>query len=85
MEAKVLKVGDECPQCGGTLKPARVPTDAEFAHASDRENPVALPGNSDSASPEQRKELGALHRCMTCGYQARFQAKTPAAAPQPVL
>lgn len=73
-----LKRGDACPRCGGSFKAARVPTDAEHAKAFDRENPTALPEFSDTASPDQRAELGALHRCMTCGYQTRFPVDAPA-------
>jgi rRNA maturation endonuclease Nob1 len=68
-----LKAGDACPACGGELKPARVASDADYSKAFDRENPVTLPPGTDTASPEQRAELGALHRCSTCGYQARFK------------
>lgn len=80
MEPKDLKRGDTCPNCGGSFKAARVPTDADFARATDRENPQALPGNSDTASPAQRAELGALHRCQSCEYATRFVVEKPAPA-----
>ncbi len=73
MEPKVLKRGDACPACGGTLRPARVPSDDEYRKAFDRENPIALPPGSDTASPDQRADLGQLFRCQSCGYQHRFK------------
>lgn len=76
MPAKELKRGDPCPNCRGELKPAYVPTDEEFARAVDKENPVALPLGADTANTKQREELGELHRCTTCGYQARFPQTT---------
>ena len=78
MKVVELTRGDACPACHGELKPAYVPTDEELRKASDRENPVALPVGADSATKEQREELGELHRCTTCGYVTRFAA---AAAP----
>jgi len=72
-EPKKLAKGDPCPACHGELKPAYVPTPEEFARATDRENPIALPPRVDTATAEQRAELGALYRCQTCGYQARFR------------
>jgi hypothetical protein len=65
------KAGDACPACSGEMKAARVPTDAEFARAFDKENPVALAPGVDTAPAAQRDELGALYRCVTCRYQAR--------------
>lgn len=84
MKTIELKRGDPCPRCGGFFKPARVPTDAEFAHAFDRENPGTLPENADTASPDQRAALGVLHRCPSCGYQTRFEAAPAPAADQKV-
>lgn len=69
------KTPDPCPRCGGVLVPARVPSDKEYAKAFDRENPGTLPEGSDTASPEQRAQLGALYRC-GCGYVARFGAES---------
>lgn len=69
-----LKAGDPCPNCQGELKPAPVPTDEQAAKARDRENPIVLARQFDTATAEQRAELGALHRCATCGYEARFKA-----------
>ncbi len=75
-----LKRGDKCPRCGGSFKAVRVPTDAEYQKAFDRENPGTLPEGCDTASPEQRAELGALHRCLDCKYETRFPQEAPAAA-----
>jgi hypothetical protein len=72
MKVITIKRGDACPRCGGSFKAARVPTDAEFAKAFDREDPTALPEFSDTAAPDFREEHGALHRCLSCGYQTRF-------------
>lgn len=74
-DPRKLAPGDPCPACSGELKPALVPTAAQFAKAMDRENPQALPPRADTASPETRAELGALYRCTSCGYQARFHEK----------
>jgi ribosomal protein S27AE len=82
MEPKALKRGDACPRCGGSFKPTRVPTDAEYAKAFDRENPGSLPDGSDTASPEFRAEHGDLHRCIACGYNTRFLAEPPKTAPK---
>lgn len=81
MHSKPLVRGDKCPNCSGSFKAARIPTDAEYAKAFDRENPGTLPGDADTASPEFRAEHGDLHRCMNCGYQTRFTADAQAAAP----
>jgi hypothetical protein len=75
-KAKELNRGDACPNCGGELVAARVPTDEEFRKAFDRENPVALPPYTDTANPDQREELGELHICHDCGYKARFEAES---------
>lgn len=83
MEPKHLKLGDACPRCGGSFKATRVPTDAEYAKAFDRENPGTLPDGGDTASPEFRAEHGNLFRCTTCGYQTRFLPDAKA-APAPV-
>jgi len=68
----ILSPTDPCPSCGGHLRSARVPSDEQWARAHDRENPITLPRDMDSATPEQRATLGALYRCGTCGYLARF-------------
>lgn len=78
MKEITLKRGDKCPRCTGSFKAARVPTDAEYAKAFDRENPGTLPEGCDTAPPDQREELGALHVCTGCGYQTRFKEETPA-------
>jgi hypothetical protein len=49
MEPKPLTRGDACPNCGGSLKPVRVPSETEYAKAFDRENPGTLPAGADSA------------------------------------
>lgn len=84
MKVITLKRGDACPRCGGSFKAARVPTDAEYAKAFDREDPTALPEFTDTAAPDFRAEHGALHRCLGCGYQTRFvdAAATTAATAQ---
>jgi hypothetical protein len=63
MEAKTLTIGDACPACAGELKPAFVPSDEQYRKAFDKENPIALPAGADTANPDVRGELGALHRC----------------------
>lgn len=78
MKAIELKRGDSCPACHGELKPAYVPTDDELRRATDRENPIALVAGADSATKQQREELGELHRCTNCGYVTRFPAESSA-------
>lgn len=78
MDPIELKAGDDCPACGDVLVAVRVPTDEQWKKASDRENPVALPPGYDTANPEQRSDLGALYRCKTCGYSARFKGDAAA-------
>lgn len=73
MEPKKLHPGDPCPACGGELQAAIVPTDEQYRKALDRENPESLQPGADTASPDVRADLGALHRCARCGYQARFK------------
>lgn len=73
VEPKKLHQGDPCPACGGELQAAIVPTDEQYKRSMDRENPVALQPGADTASPTVRADLGALHRCVRCGYQARFK------------
>lgn len=71
-KAAALKGGDKCPSCKrGTLEPALVPTDEQFAKAYDRENPIGLPDAYDTANPAQRAELGALFLCDRCDYRHR--------------
>lgn len=82
MEPKHLKRGDACPRCGAhEWRAARIPTDAEYAKAFDRENSGSLPDGCDTASPAQRADLGDLYRCGSCGYQTRFMPEAAAAAP----
>lgn len=80
MEPKVLKLGDPCPGCGGTLTKRQQPTDAERKAAEPRFNDdryVPLPTHYDTASKETVEEHGELWTCLHCGYPARFK---PAAA-----
>jgi hypothetical protein len=77
--AKPWAVGDPCPGCNGDLKPVPLPTDAQRAAASNRDNPVPLPPTVDHADPPQIAELGTLHRCGGCGYASRVLAAKPAA------
>lgn len=67
------KADDPCPACGGAFAPARVPTPEQLAASRDRENPIALGDKVDTATAEQRAELGALHICGGCGYQTRVK------------
>ncbi len=78
MAAIEFKRGDACPRCGGAMAAVRVPTDAEFAKAFDREDPGTLPHDSDSMSPAQRKEFGDLYRCGSCGMDYRFASEASA-------
>ena len=73
---KQLNRGDNCPNCGGELHPAPVPSEKDFARFTDRENPGHLPYGSDTASPDQRAELGELFVCDRCGYKTRFPAES---------
>lgn len=78
-DPKVLKLGDPCPACGGELVAAPVPTDDQFRKAFDKENPAMLPPGMDTANPDQRADLGALHVCSTCKYRTRFKTDEKAA------
>jgi|SRR5215831_4445347 len=75
--------GDPCPACGDELQPYRTATDAEYGKAFDREQPGSLPTRVDSASPAQAAELGALHVCRGCGYQARVAPADDSTADAP--
>jgi hypothetical protein len=70
-KAKPWAVGDPCPACSGELTPIPQPSDALRAAAANRDNPTPLPPTVDHADPTQIAELGALHRCIDCGYQSR--------------
>lgn len=72
MKTITLKKGDPCPNDGGELKPARVPSEEQRRRAEDRETRDPLPRDMDTASEKQRRELGALYRCQSCGYMTRF-------------
>ena len=74
-EPKELRAGEPCPNCTGDLKPAPVPTDEQLVKLQDKENPITLARQYDTASAAQRADLGVLHRCVECGYQARFKAE----------
>jgi hypothetical protein len=76
---KTAKAPTSCPRCDGTMQAARVPSDKDYDKAFDRENPGTLPDGSDTASPEQRADLGALYRC-ACGYQTRVKGDNGSAA-----
>jgi hypothetical protein len=69
---KELKLGDPCPSCTSVLRAVPVPTDAAYAAAHEKENPIFLPAGVDTASPAFRAEHGNLHVCDRCGYTARF-------------
>jgi ribosomal protein S27AE len=75
----VLKQGEPCPACGGGLRKAQQPTDAERAHAGNREDPRPLPPHYDTAPREVVDEHGQLWRCGDCGYSARFKVQALAA------
>jgi hypothetical protein len=80
MPGKELKRGDKCPSCSAELRPAVVPTDEQRRGAEDREKRQVLPFGADSASAEQRRDLGELYLCDRCGYKARFPLKDADAA-----
>jgi hypothetical protein len=74
----VLKPGDPCPACGGSLRQCPRPTDAQRAKAANKEDPIPLPPHYDTAPKEVVDELGPLWKCPDCGYPHRF-APAPAA------
>jgi hypothetical protein len=72
--------GDPCPGCGGELRQMRKPTDAERRHAADRDNPLPLPRDCDTAPQEVVDDHGDLFQCATCGPQIRYKAPADANA-----
>lgn len=78
-----LKPGDPCPRCRGELVAQRVPTDIEYHKAFDKETGVGLPEGVDTASPDQRAELGPLFTCSTCGYNHRYGVEKADEPPAP--
>jgi len=68
------KLGDNCPSCGGEFVEVPAPSDAQRAAAANKDNPASLPAGTDSATVEQRAELGALYKCGNCGYTTRMGA-----------
>ena len=74
-EAKPLKKGDRCPNCGGALEPAPTMTAEQHDKAYDRENPTSMPSHVDTAHPDVRAELGDLYRCVRCSYATRFKGE----------
>src|SRR5262249_37028831 len=82
MPGKELKRGDACPNCAGELRAAVVPTADQRRLAEDREVRQPLPYGADTASEQQRDELGELFVCDRCGYKTRFplEAHKPRAA-----
>lgn len=78
-----VKPGDPCPNCDGTFKAARQPSDAQRALAASRDNPVPFPPDYDTAPAAFVQEHGALYKCVNCGYQTRMQAAPPQASSAP--
>ncbi len=58
---------EPCLNCGGTYKPAPLPTDAQRKAAADRHNPTPLPLHYDTAPQSVVDELGQLWVCDGCG------------------
>jgi hypothetical protein len=85
-EPKPLKYGDPCPVNGMPFYPALVPTDDQYAHLTDPENPAVLSRWHDTASKAVRAALGALYFEPFSNYKTRFPladieaAKAPAPA-----
>lgn len=72
MKSITLKLGDPCPHCGTPFAEVPQPTPEQRSAATRRDDPIALPATVDTATPEQRAELGALFVCPRCGYRARL-------------
>jgi hypothetical protein len=72
MKTIVYKFGDPCPACGGAVEKAPQPSADERARAANHDDPIPLPPHYDTAPKDVVEELGELHRCVRCGYPARF-------------
>jgi hypothetical protein len=81
MKVTELKPGDACPACGGTFQPALVPSAEQRRRFEDHEIREPFPHHYDTASEAQRAELGALHRCDSCGYITRVPLEAAADKP----
>jgi hypothetical protein len=80
-EKTVLQAGDPCPICGGEMVPDAAHDPAVLADMKER--------NSDRPDvsaryrrqvEEKAKRAGIIHKCVRCGYQARFQPAGEGAA-----
>lgn len=80
MEKRTLTRGDACPNCGGPLRAAPVPTDEQRKHAETKEDRTPFPPHFDTMTAAQREEHGALFGCILCPYKTRFPLEAAAAS-----
>jgi|SRR6185503_1810426 len=73
-ENKPLQAGDPCPRCGGEMVPDQAHDPTAIADMKEQN----LPDHPDWAHSYRRqvdakaKKFGVIHRCVRCGYQARY-------------
>ena len=73
-EPKELKAGDPCPSCGGDLVVDRAQHPDVIIDRHRRVNPTnpALCAAYERDTREKAAASGVIHKCTSCGYQARF-------------
>lgn len=76
-----LHAGDPCPICGGDFAPDPEQDPERLIEAKHLNSP-----NPDAAARYERRSMekadreGVIHKCVRCGYRARFKTAEAAAA-----
>lgn len=73
---KEIQAGDPCPICGGTFKvdPHQHPDTLIDRKKRNADSPFAAARYAERVQ-EKADEFGLIHKCVDCGYSARFQPK----------
>jgi len=79
-EAQDVEAGTPCPACGGPLRvdEQQDPTSLVARKVKNAASPSAA-ARFAAACQQKAAEHGVIHRCVGCGYRARFHATRPAA------